>query len=135
MMAGNQLNPSTPQPRQIPNDWLFVLKYAVLYDLLSKEPESTDRERASYCLKRYEEGLELAQKMPWILNAFINEVPVDIVPVIGKDRYSVNWQTNPNAWPSIVVGGTDLIAAILPGTGFGEGGFGEGPFGGSDPIS
>lgn len=123
MQAGNTLNPTDPQPLQIPNDWLPVLKWGCLFDLLSKDAESTDHERANYAEKRYQESLKAVMSGPWMLNGFVNDQAVDAVPVIGKDRFSLNWQTNPNAWPSLVVGGIDLISpAPLP------------PFG-SDPIA
>lgn len=131
MSAGNTLNPTNPQPLQLPNDWMFVIKWAVLADLLAKEPESTDRHRSDYCQKRFMQGLKLIQSAPWILNAFINEQAVDAVPVIGKDRYNVDWQNSPTARPSIVIGGTDIIS-YTPNAfvGYGVGGFGDGGFGG-----
>lgn len=110
MSCANTLNPVSPQPLLIPNDWLWVLKYGVLSDLLSNEPEAQDSGRAEYCQRRYEQGLELMIAMPWLMNAFIDERPVDTPPVIGKDRNSYEWQSNPGAWPGVVVGGIDLVA-------------------------
>lgn len=110
MYAANQLNPANPQPLFIPNDWLWVLKYGALADLYLNAPEATDEARGQYCLQRYQEGLKLMKNMPWLLNGFINGVAVDTPPVIGKDRFSYEWQSNPSAWPGIVVGEIDLIA-------------------------
>lgn len=101
---------STSAPLQIPDDWMPVLKWGVLFELLSKESESTDQQRANYAKKRYDEGLRAITAMPWLLNGYLNDQATDIVPVIGKDRFSVNWQDNVAAWPSIVVGGVDLVA-------------------------
>lgn len=109
MNAGSAIT-STSSPLQIPDDWIPVLKWGVLFELLSKEAESTDQQRANYAKKRYEEGLRAISSQPWLLNGFLNNEATDIVPVIGKDRYSLNWQDTPSAWPSIVVGGVDLIA-------------------------
>lgn len=101
---------ATSAPLGIPDDWMPVLKWGVMFELLSKESESTDQQRANYAKKRYEEGLRAIMTQPWLLNAYFDNVATDIVPVIGKDRYSVNWQDNPAAWPSLVVGGIDLVA-------------------------
>lgn len=109
MNAGTTIT-ATSAPLQIPDDWMPVLKWGVLFELLSKESESTDQQRANYAKKRYEEGLRAISAMPWLLNGYLNNEAADIVPVIGKDRNSYNWQDNPSAWPSIVVGGVDLIA-------------------------
>lgn len=110
MQAGNTLAPPTSSPLQIPNDWAWVVKFGALSDVLSKEPESTDRERAAYCMKRYTEGLELMTAMPWLLTANVNDGTLDTPSVIGKDRYSYEWQENPAAWPGVVIGGIDLCA-------------------------
>ena len=108
--AANTLDPAHPQLLLVPNDWLWVLKYGVLADMLSNAPEASDPDRFYYCQKRYEQGLQLMMQMPWILNAFVNEVPVDTPPVIGKDRYSYEWQSKPTTWPGVVVGGIDLFS-------------------------
>lgn len=110
MSCANTLDPTNPQPLLIPNDWLWVLKYGVMADLLTNEPEAQDTGRAEYCQRRYEQGLALMTSMPWIVNAFLNEKAVDTPSVIGKDRNSYEWQSNTAAWPSVVVGGIDLVA-------------------------
>jgi hypothetical protein len=110
LQAGNTLAPPTATPLQVPNDWAWGIKYGALADILGKESEATDRERAAYCEKRYQDFLKLVNAMPWLLQAFINEVAVDTTAVISKDRYSYEWENNPNAMPGIVIGGVDLIA-------------------------
>lgn len=110
MSCAPTLNPTNPQPLLIPNDWLWVAKYGVLADLLTNEPEASDTGRAAYCQRRYEQGLALMTSQPWLMNAFYDERAVDTPPVIGKDRNSYEWQSNPSAWWGVVVGGIDLIA-------------------------
>ncbi len=110
MQAASELAPPDTTPLQIPNDWMWVLKYGALQNLFNNEAEATDRQRASYCKKRYEEGLKLMQVMPWLMNGFINEVACDITAVVTKDRNSYEWQLNPVARPTIVIGGIDLVA-------------------------
>jgi hypothetical protein len=108
--AGNTLTPPAFQPLQIPNDWMWGVKYGALADVLGKESEATDRARASYCQQRYQEFLKLTNANPWIFQGFINEVAADTTAVISKDRYSYEWESNPGASPGIVIGGVDLCA-------------------------
>lgn len=118
MEAAPTLDPASPVLLNIPNDWMWVLKYGVLADLLTNAPEATDQVRADYCQKRYEMGLQLMEALPWILDvSFVNEVSVDTPPVISKDRYSYEWQANPNTWPGVVVAGMDLVALAPTPTG------------------
>lgn len=114
MGCANTLDPTDPQKLLIPNDWLWVLKYGCMADLLTNEPEAQDTGRAEYCQRRYEQGLQLMTAMPWLMNGFIDERACDTPPVIGKDRNSYEWQSNSKAWAGIVVGGIDLVAASPP---------------------
>ena len=110
LLAGNTLAPPASTPLQIPNDWAWGVKYGAMSDILGKESEATDRDRAAYCEKRYQDFLKLAKAMPWLLQAFVNEVAVDTTAVISKDRYSYQWETNAAAMPGVVIGGVDLCA-------------------------
>ena len=110
LKAGNTLNPPSATPLQVPNDWAWGIKYGALADVLGKESEATDRQRAAYCQQRYQDFLKLTNAMPWLLQGFVNDVAVDTTAVISKDRYSYEWESNPNAWPGVVIGGVDLCA-------------------------
>lgn len=103
-------NPPTASPTLIPNDWNWVLKFGALADLLSMEQEGKDLERAKYCRQRYEQGLKAMVHAPWLMQAFIDNVPVDTPSVEGSDRFNYEWQSNANAFPGVVVGGIDLFA-------------------------
>lgn len=132
MISGGMISPPTPSPLLIPDDYYWVLKWGMLADLLIKESESTDIERALYCEQRFREGLQLMQEMPWLTQARINDIPVDTPSVAEMDTFAYEWESDGNAQPAIVRGGIDLFA-ICPtyaGTGFGSGGFGGGGFGG-----
>lgn len=48
----------TPLP--IPGVFCPAIKYGVMADMLSKEGEANDPERAKYCEERYKEGIEMA---------------------------------------------------------------------------
>ena len=112
LQSGAPFNPPTPTLVGIPNDLSFVLEFGALADILSQEPESTDNERASYCLKRYQEGLQLMLKTPWIQLGKINGEAVSCDSIADTDRYDPEWDSNPTGFgPVIVTGGIDWIAA------------------------
>lgn len=110
MAGGDDFDPPTSSPLLMPDDWMWVLKFGAMADILSKEQEGKDLERAAYCRQRYEEGLKLMMNMPWLLQAFINGVPVDTQALAGADRTNYEWQSRSTAFPDIVVGGIDLFA-------------------------
>jgi intein/homing endonuclease len=47
--SGTPFAPPASTLLGIPDDWAFVLEYGALADLLGRESEATDRERAAYC--------------------------------------------------------------------------------------
>ena len=96
----------------IPNDWAWILEYGALADLLGRETEATDRERSNYCLKRYQDGLNLIQKTPWIMLGNVNGEACHVGSLSASDRYSVGWDQTPSSFgPSIVTAGIDFLAA------------------------
>jgi hypothetical protein len=114
LLSGAPFNPPTPTLIGIPDDFVFVLEFGALADLLGQESESTDHERADYCMKRYQEGLELMLKTPWIGLGKVNGVAVSIDSIFSLDQYDVNWDSNPSGFgPVLVAGGVDNIAAPL----------------------
>jgi hypothetical protein len=112
LQSGAPFNPPTPTLVGIPNDFVWVLEYGALADLLGQEAESTDRERSEYCLKRYQDGLQLMLKTPWIELGRVNGQAVSIDSIVATDRYSPEWDSNPTGFgPVIVAGGIDNVAA------------------------
>jgi hypothetical protein len=79
-------------------------------DILSKEQEGKDIERASYCRQRYEEGLKLMLHAPWLLYALVEGIRVAVQPVAGADHTNYEWQSKSGAYPELVIGGIDLYA-------------------------
>lgn len=110
MAGGADFDPPTASPLLMPDDWAWVLKFGAMADILSKEQEGKDLQRAAYCRQRYMEGLKLMEHMPWLLQGFINGVAVDTQPLAGADRTNYEWQSRAGAFPEIVVGGIDLFA-------------------------
>lgn len=116
ILAGPAIAPPTNSPLLIPDDWSWVLKWGMMADLLSKEVESIDPQRAAYCLQRFEEGIKLMKALPWVLQARIQDIPVDTMSVYEMDDFNYEWQSNPSAQTQIVRGGIDLFALspVLP---------------------
>lgn len=135
MISGGPVTPPTAVPLLIPDDWAWVLKFGVMSDLLRKESESTDLERADYCEMRFQQGVQLMMELPWLLQARINNLPVDTPSVAEMDTFAYEWQSDINSQLAIVRGGIDLFALSpnpqLFASGYGDGGYGEGGYGGT----
>ena len=94
----------------IPDDWAWVVKYGALADLLNRESNSKDAQRAAYCNVRYQMGLKLLQFAPALLGARINNVPVSYGPLRSGDDYSPTWQALPPGPPDrVYVAGLNLL--------------------------
>lgn len=116
ILSGPAITPPTASPLLIPDDWSWVIKWGMMADLLSKDVESIDPQRAAYCLQRFEEGIRLMKALPWVLQARIQDIPVDTMSVYEMDDFNYEWQSNPSAQTQIVRGGIDLFALcpVLP---------------------
>jgi hypothetical protein len=119
LQSGAPFNPPTPTLLNVPDDFAWVLEWGALADLLGRESEATDRERAAYCLRRYQDGLTLLLKTPWIMLAKVNGQAVTVDSIAATDRYMPEWDSNPTGFgPSVVIGGIDNFAAPV-GSGIG----------------
>lgn len=90
--AGAALSASTPSTLLIPDDWLFVLKWGALADLLSREWEAKDIPRATYCEQRYRMGIAAIMAAPALLQMRIDNIPIQIDSVKAADLYNTGWE-------------------------------------------
>jgi hypothetical protein len=109
--SGTPFAPPAPTLLGIPDDYAWVAKWGALADLLQRESEATDRQRAEYCEKRFDDGLQLLLKSPWILLGKINNQTADLPSVQAMDRYYPEWDSDPLFTNSVVLAGMDFIAA------------------------
>lgn len=109
--SGTAFAPPASTLLGIPDDYAWVAKWGALADLLGRESEATDRQRAEYCEKRFDDGLQLLLKSPWILLGKINSQTADLPSVQAMDRYYPEWDSDPNFTSSVVLAGIDFIAA------------------------
>lgn len=68
------------------------------------------------CEQRFSEGVRMMIELPWLMQAWIDNVPVDTPSFYEADQFDYEWQSNPNAMSAIIRGGIDLfaIAPIIP---------------------
>lgn len=113
MLVNQSQSIPTPPSAQIlvvPDDWVWVLKWGVLMDLLYRQSEAQDNPRAKYCKTRYIEGMQLLAQSPWVLNASIENVPVDIESVMERDQYNPGWEYDSHTRQGIITAGLDTFA-------------------------
>jgi hypothetical protein len=111
LKSGPTFAPPTASLLGVPDDWSWLPMYGALADVLSKEAEATDKQRAAYCLQRYTDGLEIMKNSNWLVKASINSVPVDTPCLQEMDDYLPGWEFSANNIPAIVQGGIDFLAA------------------------
>ena len=111
--AGATLNPTVPAPFPIPDDWIHVIKWGALGDLLSRESNSKDALRAKYCTQRYEMGVKALSSAAALLGMRIANVPLQIDAVRGADSYRASWQSENAGQPDTILhSGLNLIALV-----------------------
>lgn len=63
-------------------------------------------------MKRYQDGLQLMLKTPWIELGKVNGAAVSLDSLYAADRYDAEWDSDPqNFGPVIVTAGIDFIGA------------------------
>lgn len=119
LQSGAPFNPPTATLIGVPDDFAWVLEWGALAEVLGRENEAKDRQRAAYALKRYNDGLVLMLKTPWIMLGKVNGAAVSVDSIVDMDRYDPDWDSNPPGFgPVIVAGGIDFIGAPV-GSGIG----------------
>ena len=116
LQSGPTFTPPTASLLGVPDDWAWVPMYGALADVLSKEAEATDKQRATYCLQRYTDGLEIMKNSNWLVKASANSAPVDTPSLQEMDDYAFGWEQSKNNIPTIVQAGVDLVSPV-PGSG------------------
>jgi hypothetical protein len=112
LQSGAPFNPPATTLLGIPDDFAWALEWGALADLLGRESEATDYERAAYALRRYQDGLNLLIKTPWIMLGKVDGQAVSIDSIEESDRYQPEWDSNPTGFgPVIVAGGVDFFAS------------------------
>lgn len=109
LLSGASFAPPAATLLGIPDDYAWVARWGALADLLGRESEATDRTRAAWCQKHYEDGLKLMMNMPWITLARLNGQAVDVAPMTDLDRYHPEWDSDATFADGVVTAGTDFL--------------------------
>lgn len=98
----------------IPDDWVWVVKFGTLADLLQQDGLALDPTRAQYCTQRWEQGIEMAKNASVVLAARLNNVTVRINSLNDADRYSPLWQLLGGPPRELLIAGHNLLASVPP---------------------
>lgn len=114
--AGDRLSVDAATTLPIPNDWIWVLKWGALGNLLSRDTTARDSYRAKYCQMRYKQGVAALLKAPALFTARYNDIILSIDSVRDGDSYYANWQgLSPGEPRHVFYAGLNQIA-IAPAT-------------------
>lgn len=99
----------------VPDDWVWVVKFGVLADLLSMDGPARDPDRAMYCENRWRQGLQFARRATTVLNAQLGSGTILSGSVFGMDAWRPSWMNAPPGPPdSIGVMGLNILALSTP---------------------
>lgn len=113
--AGVALSIGAPSTLAVPDDWMWLIKWGALADLLSRESNAKDVLRAKYCELRYRQGLQMLLTAPALLTMRLNNLPFEITAVRDNDYYNPGWQAAAQGTPDIAVqSGLNLIGLSVP---------------------
>lgn len=99
----------------VPDNLAWVIKYGVMADLLGKQGQANDPQRADYCERRWREGVEIARLYSSAMAASINDVPVTVESVNNLDAYRPAWEDETPGPPDVIaLAGLNLAAIAGP---------------------
>ena len=108
---GPTIDPLVVAPLGIPDDWVWVVKYGALADLLNEDGLALDPLRASYCEQRWQQGIDAAKTAAVVLTGRINGVTCRIDSLASADSYDPLWQLLANVPGGLLTAGHNLLAS------------------------
>jgi hypothetical protein len=97
--SGAALNPATGVLLGIPDDFSWVVRMGALADLLGREGQSRDAQRAQYAEARWKEGIALAQQFTSVLTGYLNGVQVFPQSIRSLSCFRSSWQNEAAGTP------------------------------------
>lgn len=111
IQAGATLDPSAGVGLGVMENWVWVIKWGAMADLLGKDGPGRDPIRAQYCEQRYREGVELAKISGVVLSARIGTTLVNPTPLTAADRDDPYWQGKSAGTPTdLLIASSNLVA-------------------------
>jgi hypothetical protein len=92
--------PSTPVILQIPDDFVWGVKWGVLADLLSRDGQCKDAQRAAYCESRYQECVQLLRTFPSVTGMQIGSQSIFTSSVFDLDAFKPSWENETPSTPT-----------------------------------
>lgn len=113
--AGSAFSTTSASLVGLPDDWAWLAKWGALSQLLSGASSPSDPLRASYCRRRFEDGLSILKTSPAILGLRLNNIPLQYDAVRNADLYSPGWQALAQATPNTAyIVGLNLLGFSPP---------------------
>lgn len=120
--TGPAMDPVTPGPTGVPDDWAWVVVYGALADLFALAGISADPTRAAYCEQRWQQGLTLAKGASRVIRATVNGLPVMTMPIADADGYNPGWDNAVGPPALVMLAGLNIVAmSSAPDTTYGIG--------------
>jgi len=94
------LNPASGVTLTLQDDWTWVIKWGALAELLSRDGQARDPQRAEYCEAMYKAGTQMAQEHSSVVSCQINGVPVRATSLNDMDAYTPGWQGRSTGTPT-----------------------------------
>ena len=98
---------------QVPDEWVFAIKYAALSQILGSEGQIKDTMRADYCESRYQQAIAFAKQARTIHRGLLNELPVNLDAETNIDSSLLYWR-NQTGKPSVIGVMYDMLM-VAPG--------------------
>jgi len=98
----------------IPDDFTWIAKFGALADCFGIDGQSGDPERAAYCEKRYQAGIDLAKNASTVLQAQANGVPIQVSTIFALDSINPTWQNTNGAPTAIALAGMNMLVLSPP---------------------
>jgi len=111
---GADMDLASSTPLGIPDNLAWAVKWGVVADLLSKDGQARDHQRADYATNRYQMGVKLALLNPSVAVAYVNGAHVPVVSLQELDAMEPEWESTTPGQPQVLALAGHNLAAFWP---------------------